>query len=69
MRSRTILGTISLIAWLLTATACSGDYCLRCLDPSSARPPVEGCDNDLNGLETAMDAYEAEGFVCVIFEN
>lgn len=54
---------------LLLLPSCSGDYCIQCLDPVGARPPVEGCDDDLAGLESARAAYELEGFVCIIFEN
>jgi hypothetical protein len=54
---------------LVLLPSCSGDYCIQCLDPVGARPPVEGCDDDLSGLESARAAYELEGFVCIIFEN
>ena len=58
-----------LFGCLLLATSCRGDYCIQCIDPTGARPPVEGCDDDLDGLENARAAYEAEGFVCIIFSN
>lgn len=57
------------VVFWLCCSACSGEYCIQCVDPLGARPPVEGCDNDLNGLESAKSAYEAEGFICVIFDN
>ncbi|MBI1191541.1 MAG: hypothetical protein GC205_00010 [Bacteroidetes bacterium] len=63
--------TMLVLSALLGAfcSSCSGDYCIQCLDPVGARPPVEGCDDNLEGLETARAAYELEGFVCIIFEN
>jgi hypothetical protein len=56
-------------AALVLLPSCSGDYCLRCIDLSAVRPDIEGCDNDLEGLQTASDFWEGEGFACVIFEN
>lgn len=67
------------LSWLLySATAllftvplasCSGDYCLRCVDLSMVREDIEGCDNDLEGLQSARDFWEGEGYACVIFDN
>jgi hypothetical protein len=60
---------VLLIAGWVFFPSCSGDYCLRCVDLSSVRPDIEGCDNDLEGLQTASDFWEGEGFACIIFEN
>jgi hypothetical protein len=59
----------ALFAAALALPACSGDYCLRCVDPAGGRPDVEGCDDDRAALEVSLEAYEAEGFVCIIFDN
>jgi len=67
MRKPIYLPLLALL--VVVGASCSGDYCIQCLDPVGARPPVEGCDDDLEGLETARAAYELEGFVCIIFEN
>ncbi len=67
--SRQFVAVSLLAGFLLLVGSCSGDYCIQCIDPTGARPVVEGCDDNLNGLESSRAAYEAEGFVCVIFEN
>lgn len=68
LRSRaSFLGMCIILVSALSS--CSGDYCLRCVDLSSVRPDIEGCDNDLEGLQSASDFWEGEGFACVVFEN
>jgi hypothetical protein len=57
-----------MLLWLMISS-CQKDYCIQCVDPTGARPPVTGCRNDLDELELSRTAFEAEGFVCIIFNQ